>query len=328
MTVQDAANALLAALPVGGGVSSIVQAFQSAYNAADGSPHLAVDGRWGPNTSLALSKYGTVPPFGSLGPAAPGQFLPSVMAAFQRFTGPLEGAVPYMYQDTAGWVTVGYGNKVDPVGDALAVPGWLRNGQAATPAEVSAAWSAVKSNTDLNLRSVKAKGIAGNDVYLSQAGMDALRNAKLRSMISVVASTFPNVLSWPADAQLGLLGVVWGSGPYLQNLVGRNGSLDMRPFVTAIRANDFEGMTRLASSWGPGGNWYNLNPDRKAQLILLFSNAANVAQRGLDYTLLNWPAPLTVRGVVKGAAIGAGIYVAGGLGFLAAWTAYEFWKNR
>jgi len=317
--VQNAASALLAALP-GKPDATLVRTFQAAFNAAGGSPSLAVDGIWGPKTLAALAGYGTVPqpaPFGSKGPADSGQFLPSVLAAFNPFTVPLEGRTNYMYQDSRELVTTGTGNLIDPIGMAMNLP-WQVGGRPATADEITSSWNAVKNNTDPSLMSTGARGIAANAVRLSDDALDHLRDAKLAEMIATVVSNFPNVLTWPADAQLGLLGVIWATGPNLQNCSY------MSDFVSCMRNNDFAGMAQTA-------HWGNIAGDRKVALNLLFNNAADVAQKGLDYTFLNWPAQVTVGEALKGgaevAAVGVGAYVLGGVLFLVGYGLYHTFRR-
>jgi len=245
-----------------------------------------------------------------MGPAAPGQFLPSVLAAFVPFTVPLEGRLNYFYQDEhkPPYVTTGIGNLVNTpdsawaAGQVTGTNGWRlgsKNGPPATQDQVIAAWNAVNSNTDTDLHSGRATGIPGNNVFLTDAAVDGLVLFKLRQMIATVTNLFPNVLTWPADAQLGLTGVIWGTGP---NLTSPAASY-MSDFVQAIRGNDFDAAAQSA-------HWGNITADRKAQLNLLFSNASDVVKKGLDRTVLNWPSRITVGEVLRGAAIGVAGYTA------------------
>jgi GH24 family phage-related lysozyme (muramidase) len=57
-----------------------------------------------------------------------------------------EGVVAFMYRDTHGYVTVGAGNKADPVGDAVPLPFQNKDaGRKATEQEIKDAWKAVKA---------------------------------------------------------------------------------------------------------------------------------------------------------------------------------------
>ncbi len=328
--VPSTANALIACPACcSGAFSPTVLAFQQAYNATGPASPLDPDGLYGPLTAHALAGYGAAPPpptavptagpptagpptagpFGSLGAAAPGQFLPSVLAAFVSFTTPLEGSENFMYQDDRGFVTTGIGNKIDPVEQALGLP-WQVDGRLLSQDEIRAQWQIVKANTNPTLMSTGAANIPGNTARLTAAAVSDLVQSKVKTFATILLQYFPNVASWPADGQLGLLGVAWATGPSLP-LVSY-----MAPFVAAVRADDFATMAATA-------HWSNITAKRKAQLELLFENAAAVAQRGLDTTLLNWPTRITAGMALTAAgtatAVGVGGYVIGGalfLGFL------------
>ncbi len=218
-------------------------------------------------------------PFGSRGPAAPGEFFPSVMAAFATFTAALEGRLNYAYQDNRGLVTTAAGYLIDPISYALppTIP-WQIEGRAATVGEVTEQWKLIKSNIDTGLMSVGAGKIPGNTMRLTYDAVDTLTASKARTMTFTLASLFFNVLDWPADAQLGLLGVAWGTGPNLRD----PGASYMAPFVSAVDAANFLDMAQTA-------HWGNINNDRKMQLQLLFTNADYVIEQSGDKSALNWP---------------------------------------
>jgi hypothetical protein len=223
----------------------------------------------------------TPKPFGSNGPAPAGQFIPSVMAAFGQFTAPLEGRLTYAYQDNRGLVTTAAGYLIDPIGTAMALP-WQINGQPADPGDVTTQWNLVKSNTEKKYMSVGAKNLPGNTMRLTYAAVDKLTASKATGMTKILLKQFPNIPNWPADAQLGILGVVWGTGPALRS----KSASYMAPFVTAIDDDDFLEMADTA-------HWGNINKDRRSQLILLFTNASYVQKQQGDFTALNWPVRLS-----------------------------------
>jgi hypothetical protein len=212
--------------------------------------------------------------------------MPAVMEAFPQFTVPLEGRLNYAYQDNRGLVTTGAGILIDPIGPALRLP-WQLAGRAATQDEITTQWNLVKSNTSPQYMSVGASRLPGNTMRLTYAVVDALTRTKVNSMAATLTSLFPNLLQWPADAQLGILGVVWGTGPALRNVSY------MAPFVAAVDADDFQRMAQTA-------HWGNINADRRAQLLLLFTNADFVQQQHGDYTTLNWPVRLSVTTIAVG----------------------------
>jgi hypothetical protein len=229
-------------------------------------------------------------PFGSRGPASPGQFIPSVMAAFAQFSAALEDRVTFAYQDSRPehFVTTGVGYLIDPIETALppVIP-WQIDGRAATIEEVREQWRLVKENIDPKLMSVGAQKIPGNTMRLTYADVDVLTTKRANGMVSALARYFPNVLQWPADAQLGLLGVTWGTGANLPRVSF------MADFVVALKADDFPTMATTA-------HWANITRDRRAELQRLFTNAEYVLEQGGDYTTLNWPVTLSVTRIAVG----------------------------
>jgi hypothetical protein len=112
-----------------------------------------------------------------------------------------------MYLDSLGNVTIGIGNKIDPVADALALSSLgaplLRNGTdtAATTAEITAEWTKVKG------------GNTATTLHLSGASIDTLVTTRLNQNETTLRTIFPGFDDWPADAQLAVLSMAWGLGP-------------------------------------------------------------------------------------------------------------------
>jgi hypothetical protein len=164
---------------------------------------------------------------------------------------------------------------------------WQIDGRPATSEEITAQWNLVKSNTDPKLKSLGARNLQGNTMRLPASAVDALTQSRARANAAWHIRVFPNVLTWPADAQFGLLGVSWGTGAGIETVNY------MAPFVAAVKADDFEAMTATAT-------WANINADRRAQLVRLFQNAKCVQQQGGDYATLNWPVTLSVTTIAVG----------------------------
>jgi hypothetical protein len=205
-------------------------------------------------------------------------FQPSVIAAFPQYSAPLEGRLNRMYLDNRGLVTTGVGCLINSVADAQQLPWKVASGAPATAAQVAAAWNLVKGGV-VSATKTWWNTIAGTTpvaLHLEWADVDALTQARAGAFVKTLIANFPNILTWPADAQLGILSVAWGCGPNLQTVSW------MSPFVACVRTDDFAGMAASAT-------WSNINANRKVAQQLLFQNAAAVVQQGLDRSVLHWP---------------------------------------
>ncbi|MEU5324324.1 peptidoglycan-binding domain-containing protein [Streptomyces sp. NPDC021056] len=126
---------------------------------------------------------------------------------FSAFSTRLEGRVNHMYRDSLGNVTIGIGNKIDPVADALALSSLgaplLRNGtnKAATNAEITTEWTKVKGGSTVTT------------LHLSEVSIDTLVTTRLDQNETTLRTIFPGLDDWPADAQLAILSMAWGVGP-------------------------------------------------------------------------------------------------------------------
>jgi hypothetical protein len=220
-------------------------------------------------------------PFGSLGPAPPGKFYPSAIGGVVPMnTGP-EGRLRYAYQDKSKLVTTGIGYKIDSVRECSALP-WTISGIPATSADKLAQWNLVKYNENPLYMGKLAENMPGNTMRITYEQVDDLAKARASAMATTLIANFPNVLSWPADGQLGLLAVSWGTGANLRHTRDNY----MGNFVIAVDADDFDQMRGTAT-------WSNQNDDRRALIQLLFNNASLVrAQKG-DLSALNWPRRLS-----------------------------------
>jgi murein L,D-transpeptidase YcbB/YkuD len=145
----------------------------------------------------------------------------SVSQAFGDFSRPLEGEVPWTYQDPKGLVTIGIGNLIDPVALALAVPSYgaeyydkAAPDDAVTDAQIRADWERVKNDPSLKGNWRAAEPVT--QLRLRSEDINTLVARKAAEfetyMVSHVAA-FANFPNWPADAQLGLLSMAWAMGP-------------------------------------------------------------------------------------------------------------------
>ncbi len=125
-----------------------------------------------------------------------------------------EGAVPFMYLDIKGLVTIGIGDLIDSVGQATQLLFYRQDGDLATEAEIAAEWHLVKSRQDMRMRGGMAYG-AITKLHLSATGVEDLVLGKLEEMEKHLAARFPEWSDWPWQAQMATLSMSWAAGPAL-----------------------------------------------------------------------------------------------------------------
>lgn len=215
---------------------------------------------------------------------------PIVQSRFRAFNEPFEGAVPYMYLDIAGLVTVAVGDLIDPVELAAALPfrfkdksGIANPGALASKDEIAAEWHRIKSDPVLAQQGHTACAPL-TDLELDGEAISQLIAKRLAANETALKRqhAFKAFDSWPADAQLGLLSMAWALGP---------AGFDRFPsFTAACRRLDFKhaaAQSKIAETGNPG-----IIPRNRANFIL-FSNAAAAVAEGHDLAALHYPADLT-----------------------------------
>jgi hypothetical protein len=215
---------------------------------------------------------------------------PSVHAAWKLFSEPLEGREYGMYLDVFGLVTCGVGNLIDSVSEAQKLP-WKRDsdGGLATPAEVRAAWTALKARQDLRNRSTRhARALTG--LHLVDEDIDALVEKKLASNEAHITGWLPNFPNIPADAQLAILSMAWAVGPAFNTKFPNftRAALAGKWWEAAahgkIKEEDDRGTPREDDDIPNPG----VIPRNKANK-LCFENASNVVANQADPRVLHWP---------------------------------------
>jgi len=202
---------------------------------------------------------------------------PVVRDAFIRFSEPYEGRVRSLYADVLGLVTVGVGNLVDPIQNAIALPFKRPDGTSATAAEIEAAWNAVKRDPLCKANGWRyAAKLPANSLRLDNKDIDALIYRRLSQFDQAMAYRFETWETMPADSQLGILSLCWAMG---------SGFVTKFPkFAAAIRRGDYgtaANESRIATI--PDSNGRN-QANRQ-----LFLNAARVAGSSENPSVLIWP---------------------------------------
>lgn len=241
----------------------------------------------------------------------------SVRSYFIRFNEPIEARVAYMYLDIKGLVTIGVGNLIDveKADDAnglekvrkelVKLPFVYKTGRldAGKPAGVEAIWAEwkkVKAKQDwAQLRDGYRKFGGFTDLRLSDDAIDTLVTSKLHAMERELTHVpaFWDFRKWPADAQLGLLSMVWALGvPKLR--------MGWPNFRSACKKQDFDGAAKrctIRSADNPGvipRNRANEHLFKNAAAVLA-NDGPNAAQNAVTRATLYYPGMLMKPMVIK-----------------------------
>jgi len=202
---------------------------------------------------------------------------PSVLSTLLRFNKPLEGEVLWPYQDILGLVTVGIGCLIEnTTGDraalALSVP-WVGGPTPRTIREEFAKVDAYPKALHFN------RYRDACSLRLTEDGVSDLLQNRAEQFERVLKAGFPGWDDWPADAQLGVLGIAWACGPgFWHTFTNFQRAANARNWLTAMRC------AGIRSAGNPG-----VVP-RNAQVALCFANAAEIdGPDGYGTPALFWP---------------------------------------
>ncbi len=244
--------------------------FDPAAGAADAGYPLPIAGAW---SGL---------PFGSAGSGAGSGVGRSVMLRdyFPEFSKPLEGRIPYMYQDIKGLVTVAVGNLIDTPEAAAALPFVHKDsGVAATHDEIVAEWQTIKSDPSLAAAGhTAARKIA--TLVLTESAMDDLVKRVYDGHETMLAGFYADWATWPLDARLGAHSIAWAGANYPKGWPKLNAAAAAGDGATVAAES------KLKEEGNPG-----VVPRNQANATL-FRNAGAVLAQGLDRSLLYYPTAL------------------------------------
>jgi len=203
---------------------------------------------------------------------------PEVIAEFKREIPHPEGFVRYMYLDHVGKVTIGIGNLLDE--DSAADLPFVHkvSGIGAGAAAVREEFRMVSRHRELI--GASATAFAGlTTLRLTDAAVGRLLDRKIPQYEASLRQSpyFNQVDSWPADAQLGVLIMVYGLG--IGKLTG------FHDFRAACQAQDWR---RAAEE----SHWRHQRAERTQALQRCFNNAAIVTTFGHSYNILYSPASI------------------------------------
>jgi len=205
----------------------------------------------------------------------------SVINALPDFLKQYEGKVNFMYLDVKGLVTIGIGNLIDPLNMALKYEFSPKGGSGvASSGEVTSEWQTVKARKDL----INGGSPAFNSItrlQLSDRGITDMVNDSAKAIENYIktnasARTFyADFDNWPADAQLGFMGVAWGGIPLPQ--------FGWHEFPKACQNADWDKAAAECKINSP------LAMGRNDAHKLMFMNAAAVKSNGDPISVLCWP---------------------------------------
>ena len=205
----------------------------------------------------------------------------SVIDKLPDFLKQYEGKVNFMYLDVKGLVTIGIGNLIDPVGQALKLEfGTKGGGGPVGSGDVISEWNTVKARKDLI-----GKGSPAFDaitrLQLTDRGITTMVNNAAQAIETYITTNasaqkfYSNFKNWPADAQLGFMGVAWGGIPLPQ--------FGWHKFPEACKDEDWDTAAKectITSAIAAGRNEAHR---------LMFTNAAAVKSNGDPISVLCWP---------------------------------------
>ncbi|CAN5754072.1 hypothetical protein BH11MYX2_BH11MYX2_41480 [soil metagenome] len=208
-----------------------------------------------------------------------------VRTRWLEFTEPLEGGVAYPYADIRGLITIAYGNLIDPMIAALALPFVRPDGSRATTAEIASAWQAVKNDRDAARRGhTYARTLTL--LRLTADGMTSLALGKYDASDAALTRRLPDFASYPACARMALHSLAWACGA----------NVHYPRMFDAVNARDYElaAVEIHMNEWTPEGiHNAGLVPRNKANNILM-RNAVRVHAYHLDPDTLDWHALIGV----------------------------------
>ncbi len=202
----------------------------------------------------------------------------SVLDAWHPFSEPLEGRVGHMYLDILGLVSCGVGILIDPIELAVRLPWKKQDGSPATEHEISEAWQRLKSRQELARRHV-SHAFAVTGLLLSDEDIDTVVAKKLAQNAEFVRERhFPELATFPADAQLAIMSMAWAMGP------GFPGKFPH--FTKAVLSGNWAGAQAdctIREEGNPG-----VVPRNRANRIC-FANAEIGSRLGVSRQVLGWP---------------------------------------
>ena len=194
----------------------------------------------------------------------------AVRNAWFNFSTTFEGRVPWMYLDIRGLVTIGIGNLIDPISEALRLDMVKPDGKPASESDIRQEWTLVKS-----LQKLAPQGHRSFEklaqLRMTDNAIETMVLSKLDRNDRFLANRFRGWEDMPASAQMGVHSMSWAMGP----------AFSFPRFQKALMAGDWRTCAnecRMDDSKNPG-----LTPRNKAnEKLFLFCLAG-------DPSVVSWP---------------------------------------
>jgi GH24 family phage-related lysozyme (muramidase) len=129
-----------------------------------------------------------------------------------------EGFYTWMYLDSVGLVTVGYGSMLPDAEAAKAIPFVKIKGGAATPAEIKAAYDVVHSGAAAQKAALPRQKFGAKhyekvtDLRITQATASKLRDAHVDADYRQLQLIYPQFDTFPDNAKLALFDMIYNVG--------------------------------------------------------------------------------------------------------------------
>lgn len=185
-----------------------------------------------------------------------------------------EGYSPHMYLDTESYVTIGYGTAMLAVKEVDTIELFvIKTGKIATGAEKAREWRRVQALSPKNTKINRTARSYARGAVLNITKEEAVSwfNIRLDKSAASLRTHYPGFDSFPEDAQVAMLDMVYNLGPGFPRTWTK--------FTAAVNRPEDKGgpdwRTAAAQS-----NRYQLSPERNHEVKTLFLRAAFVAEAG------------------------------------------------
>lgn len=186
-----------------------------------------------------------------------------------------EGYFAWMYLDSNGLVTVGYGTMLPDARAAAKVPFYHKTGPVATAAEITAAFDLVHSGAaKQKLAAAKHKFSAQHyadtdDLVITQATASLLRDDHISQDYTALQAIYPGFDKYPLAARVALFDMIYNLGP------GRQKTRHHR--ANGLRAYGRMNSAIAAGKWDDAAKYSHrtgIQDDRNAAIAALFKSCA------------------------------------------------------